>query len=84
MKARITVGILRVHHHDRTLLPHMKSEKSAKISSKLPSGTNRNQPQLVTNTLARRRLRAGLRRKVPSTHTLLTPKTFSQSPEIQR
>ena len=72
----ITVG--KIHEHDKSLLPHLKPEKTAKILSQLLSKTaSPNQPQIPTNVpITRRERTAGLRRKVPGTNPLLTPEVF--------
>ena len=81
-KEGFTVG--KIHEHDKSLLPHLKPEKAAKILSQFSNNTALpNHPQIPTNVPISRRVgRAGLRSKVPGTKAQLKPKVFSQSPQI--
>ena len=49
-----------MHGHEKTLLPHLKSEKAEKEISQVLCGTNMRQPHLVTRKGLHR---VGLRRK---------------------
>ena len=51
-KVGITEG--KVHGHDKTLLPHIKPEETAKVISNIPSSSDMAKPHLVTNLPFRR------------------------------
>ena len=67
------ITVAKIHRHDKYLLPHLKPEKAAKITSQPRSNTaSPNPPHIPANVPIRKRVRR------EGTNPLLKPQVFSQ------